>query len=323
MKKSTCEVSTTAEAIRGDSPALLEVMRAATLVAATEVTVMINGETGTGKELLARHVHASSPRAAGPFLAVNCSALPEPLAESLLFGHKKGAFTDAVSDSSGYVAEAEGGTLFLDEIGELPLSVQAKLLRLLESGECQPPGYAKPMHFDVRIVAATNRDLAREVEAGHFRQDLFYRLNVVPLLLPPLRHRLGDVRLLLQQFIEELATAYRLPAPRFTRAAWKILDRYHWPGNVRELRNFCERMVILSQGREVDDSNLPLELTAGGRSTATGFQLPKEGIQLERLEVQLISQALEYAQGNKTKAARLLGLTRDTLKYRLKKYAIG
>lgn len=306
----------------GQSPALLEVMRSASLVAATDVTVLVTGETGTGKELMARYIHQRSPRDNAAFVAVNCSALPEALAESLLFGHKKGAFTDAVEDSRGYVAEAQQGTLFLDEVGELPLGVQAKLLRFLENGECQPPGYSMPLHYDTRVVAATNRDLMAEVKAGRFREDLFYRLNIVPLTLPSLRRRTGDVRILLDQFLLDLAVQHRLLPPRFTRAALKQLDQYHWPGNVRELRNFCERMVILFNGREVDVTNLPAELTSSRLPRENGFRLPEEGIELESLEIQLIDQALEYAHGNKTRAARLLSLTRDTLKYRLKKYSI-
>ncbi|MGV6817491.1 MAG: sigma-54 interaction domain-containing protein [Thiotrichales bacterium] len=309
--------------ITGESPALQEVMRSASLVAATDVTVLVTGETGTGKELMARYIHARSPREGSAFVAVNCSALPEALAESLLFGHKKGAFTDAIENNQGYVAEAEHGTLFLDEVGELPLSVQAKLLRFLENGECQPPGYSRTIRYDVRVVAATNRDLMAEVEAGRFREDLFYRLNIVPLELPSLRRRSGDVRLLLDSILLDLAVQHRLLPPRFTRAALKVLEQYHWPGNVRELRNFCERMLILFNSREVDVTNLPAEILKRPERRHSGFQLPKEGIELESLEIELIDQALEYTRGNKTQAARLLGLTRDTLKYRIKKYAIA
>ena len=308
----------------GNSPELTAMMRAARLVAMTDAPVLIQGESGTGKELLAARVHADSPRRSGPMITVNCAALPESLAESLLYGHRRGAFTGAVSDQPGYILQANGGTLFLDEIGDLPLAVQAKLLRFLESGECQPVGQSTCVRADVRILAATNRNLSADIAAGRFRQDLFYRLNVVPLCLPPLRTRGDDIALLLRHHSEQLAQRYDLAAPRFSRSALHQLQSYAWPGNVRELRNLCERLVILCGGREITPDNLPAEIRQPSTrdSKHVGFHLPPEGVRLDEVEVTLIRQALEHTSGNRTHAARLLGLTRDTLLYRLKKYAI-
>jgi len=309
----------------GEAPALREVCNAARIVAATDVTVLIEGESGTGKELFARALHEHSRRAGAPFVSVNCAALPETLAESLLFGHARGAFTGAVAEHAGHVREADGGTLFLDELAELPMGVQAKLLRFLESGEFQPVGQARPGKADVRVVAATHRELRAEVSAGRFRADLYYRLAVVPLRLPSLRERGADVERLAQAFCEALAERHGVAAPRWSAAALSVLRRYDWPGNVRELRNLCERMVILCPGRTLGAENLPAELLAGGgviEDTAAAFALPASGVRLDDLEQGLIRQALERTQGNRSRAARLLGITRDTLLYRLKKFAI-
>ncbi len=307
----------------GRSPQLQEVTRAAGLVACTDVTVLITGESGTGKELLARAIHQESPRHNGPFVCVNCGSLSQDLAESTLFGHRKGSFTTALRDHEGHVGAAEGGTLFLDEVGELGAGIQAKLLRFLESGESQALGAAQPRTANVRIIAATNRNLAREVAGGSFREDLFYRLNVIPLEMPPLRARSGDIDLLLEHFTAELAERHCLAVPVYTTATAELVRRYAWPGNVRELRNFCERMVVLFAGRTTAPENLPAELRGQGAARArAGFRLPAGGIRLDELEQDLIRQALERTAGNRTRAARLLGLTRDTLLYRLKKYAI-
>ncbi len=309
----------------GESPEFRAVTRAAQLVAATDVTVLILGESGTGKELLAQAIHRESRRAAQPLIAINCAALPENLAESELFGHRKGAFTGAVSDHPGRIRMAAGGTLFLDEVGELPLSIQAKLLRFLESGECQGVGQTAPEKMDVRVVAATNRDLYADVKAGRFREDLYYRLHVVPLELPPLRMRTGDLPLLLQSFTTTLAQQHSLEPPLYHAAALSAMAHYPWPGNIRELRNLCERMLVLFSGRIVHPENLPREFrspSAQRSSSADGFALPDQGIRLDDLEIHMIRQALEKTLGNRSRAARLLGLTRDTLLYRMKKYAI-
>ncbi len=310
--------------LTGQSPTLRTVVHAAQVIAATDVTTLILGESGTGKERLATALHQASRRAAAPLVTVNCAALPEALAEAELFGARKGAFTGAQHDREGRIGAADGGTLFLDEIGELPLAIQAKLLRFLESGECQPLGDHRPRRVDVRVIAATHRDLAADAAAGRFRADLYYRLNVVPLTLPPLRERREDIALLARRLSEELATRHGLSAPRFSRAALKRLEQHPWPGNVRELRNLCERLVILLGGRTIEPENLPLEIAAPEAATGQrGFALPEEGIRLEELEAEMIRQALARTDGNRSRAARLLGLSRDTLLYRLKKYALA
>lgn len=306
----------------GDSPEFQAVLRSAAVVAATDVTVLILGESGTGKELLARAVHSASRRAGQPLVSINCAALPDGLAESELFGHRKGAFTGAVSDYPGRIRMAAGGTLFLDEVGELSPAIQAKILRFLETGECQSVGSTDCQRLDTRLVAATHRDLHAMVRAGRFREDLYYRLNVVPLELPPLRERSGDVPLLIRILTEQLARQHGMPPPRYGKAALRLLERYAWPGNVRELRNFCERMVILCSGLEVGPDNLPVELRQADPAAPLAFELPAGGISLVELEQAILRQALERSQGNCSRAARLLGLTRDTFLYRLKKYAI-
>ncbi|MCU7851574.1 MAG: sigma-54 dependent transcriptional regulator [Candidatus Thiodiazotropha sp. (ex Monitilora ramsayi)] len=311
----------------GQAPEFQSVLRAMRIVSATDATVLVTGESGTGKELLAKALFESSRRRDKPFVTVNCAALPVQLAESELFGHRKGAYTGATSDGIGKMQAANGGTLFLDEIGELPLQVQAKLLRFLETGECQPVGQPMSQRVDVRIIAATNRDLSQAVEEGTFRGDLYYRLYVVPLELPPLRDRPGDVSLLMKGLTETLAAQYSLLPPRYSKSTMKILNGYRWPGNVRELKNFCERMLILFSGRTIEPTNLPSEFQQAVAPKATvtsdGFQLPDQGIRMDELEANLIEQALYKTAGNRSRAARLLGLSRDTLLYRMKKYAIA
>ncbi|MEJ2692856.1 MAG: sigma-54 dependent transcriptional regulator [Candidatus Thiodiazotropha sp.] len=311
----------------GQAPEFQTVLRAMRIVSATDATVLVTGESGTGKELLAEALYENSRRRDRPFITVNCAALPVQLAESELFGHRRGAFTGASSDGVGKMQAADGGTLFLDEIGELPLAVQAKLLRFLETGECQPVGQPLSQRVDVRIITATNRNLSQAVKEGSFRSDLYYRLYVVPLELPPLRERSGDIPLLMKGLTEELAQQYGLQPPRYSKAALKVLNGYRWPGNVRELKNFCERMLILFSGRLVEPLNLPAEIQRhqihNNPPVADGFELPEQGIRMEELEVSLIKQALSKTAGNRSRAARLLGLSRDTLLYRMKKYAIA
>jgi DNA-binding NtrC family response regulator len=310
----------------GQAPEFQSILRAMRIVSATEATVLVTGESGTGKELLARALYENSRRRDKPFVTVNCAALPVQLAESELFGHRRGAFTGASADGVGKMQAANGGTLFLDEIGELPLPVQAKLLRFLETGECQSVGQPLSQRVDVRIIAATNRDLSLAVKEGTFRSDLFYRLYVVPLELPPLRERSGDIPLLMKGLTEGLANQYGLQPPRYSKASMKVLNHYSWPGNVRELKNFCERMLILFSGRFIEPTNLPAEFQQLQRAplatVSNGFELPDQGICMEELEVSLIEQALNKTAGNRSRAARLLGLSRDTLLYRMKKYAI-
>lgn len=310
----------------GKSPTFSALLRAASLTAAADVTLLITGESGTGKELLAQAVHQQSKRKDGPFVAINCAALPDTLAESELFGHKKGAFSGAVNNHKGRIPAANNGTLFLDEVGELSLATQGKLLRFLESGECQSVGSTHSSHSDTRIITATNRDLRSMVQAGQFREDLFYRLNIVPLEMPPLRQRAGDIPLLLNTMLAQSADEHGLEPPRITPPARDVLQQYPWPGNVRELRNFCERIVILFAGSVVDIDNLPLEIRqpqAQSPSHNGAITLPEDGIKLAELERELIKQALQRTRGNRSKAAGLLGLTRDTLLYRLKKYALA
>ena len=306
----------------GNDPALMEVLNAARVVAATDVSTLIYGESGTGKELLARFLHRNGPRSDRPFVSVNCAALPETLAESLLFGHRKGAFTGATADHEGHIRAATGGTLFLDEVAELPATVQAKLLRFLESGEVLPVGSSTPLRVDVRIVTATHRDLSREVAAGRFREDLFYRLNVVPLQMPALREHAGDIPMLLEHFSREFARRHNLQLPRFNRAVRTLLKQYYWPGNVRELRNLCERLTVLLPGQEITPHNLPVEFRTEAETLPSVIQLPPEGVVLAELERNLIQQALARTRGNRSRAARLLGISRDTLLYRLKKFAL-
>ena len=307
----------------GESPEFQALLRSAQIVAATDVSVLVQGETGTGKELLARAIHESSPRAGAPFVAINCAALPEGLAESQLFGHRRGAFTDARSDHPGYIRSAGGGTLFLDEVGELSLNTQARLLRFLELGEVQGVGEHSARRVDVRVIAATNRDLRSLVEEGRFRQDLYYRLDVVPLTLPPLRERPADIAPLAEHFTACFARQHGLERPRFSDASARRLKRYGWPGNIRELRNLCERLCVLLPGKTLEPANLPADILEQAPTAGARFRLPPGGIRLDELEIDMIRQALAHAQGNKSRAARLLGLSRDTLLYRLKKYAIS
>ncbi len=308
-------------ALMGQSPNFEAMLRSAKMVAVTDVTVLICGETGTGKELLAKALQEHSPRAKKPFITLNCAALPESLVESELFGHRRGAFTGAVENQTGRLQAASGGTLFMDEVDSLPLAVQAKLLRFLESGDIQPVGDTAAQRVDVRIIAATNTNLEEKIAKGEFRQDLYYRLNVVPLEIPPLRERMGDIHLLMNHFLNHFSAAHKLTAPTLSNDALAILLKHEWPGNVRELRNVCERFCILMAGRHIEEASLPDDI-AGPPAEADEFILPTEGIDLEQLEIFLIQQALERTQDNRTHAARLLGISRDTLLYRMKKYSM-
>jgi transcriptional regulator with PAS, ATPase and Fis domain len=309
--------------IIGESPALESLIRSARVVAATDVTVLIKGETGTGKEVLARAIQQDSPRANKPFITLNCAALPESLVESEIFGHKKGAFTGAVSDKQGLFSAANGGTLFLDEINSLPINVQSKLLRFLENGESMPIGGTTPDILDIRIIAATNADLNSLVSAGEFRRDLYFRLNVVPLELPPLQQRTEDIEQLAQHFFTAFATAHSLDVPSLHKQTAKILHQYKWPGNIRELRNLCERLCILLPGQVIEAKHLPKEFSLSNQTASCDdFILPAAGLQLDELESNMINQALERTKGNRSKSARLLGISRDTLLYRMQKHGL-
>ena len=312
------------KSIIGQSPVFENVLRSAKLVAATDVTVLIKGATGTGKEVLATTIQKASARADKPFIPLNCASLTESIVESELFGHCKGAFTGASANKMGLFKAADGGTLFLDEINSLPLAIQAKLLRFLESGECLCVGGTKPYKVDVRIISATNHDLNELITAGVFRQDLFFRLNVVPLELPSLLDRCEDLEQLTRHFLTHFASEYSIEAPVFSRQTLKKLRTYAWPGNIRELRNLCERLSILLAGKTIEPENLPPEFTSTKDNTLKAdFLLPERGLNLESLESNLIHQALTRTRGNRSKSARLLGISRDTLLYRIQKHGLA
>jgi two-component system response regulator HydG len=311
------------ERLIGQSPNFEALLRSVRILAATDVTVLIMGETGTGKELLAQAIQQHSPRSSKPFIIINCAALPEGLVESELFGHRKGAFTGAVGSQVGRLAAANGGTVFLDEIDSLPIALQAKLLRFLETGEIQPVGETHTSTVNVRLIAATNANLQDRIAEGRFRQDLYFRLNVVPLEIPPLRERPGDVSALVNHFMGRFAAEHKLPEATFSKAALNRLTAYAWPGNVRELRNVCERLAILLAGRTIEDTNLLPEILPRAPAQQSLFDLPESGIDLKRVEIDLIRQALQRTNGNRSRSARLLGISRDTLLYRMQKYGIS
>lgn len=310
----------------GKSSSMMKIYEVIKQVAPTKTNILICGESGTGKELIARAIHFSGPNREQPFVAVNCAAIPEQLLESELFGHTKGAFTGAVSQSEGYLGAADGGTLFLDEIGELPLALQVKILRLLQEKCFQKVGSPKEISVDLQFIAATNLDLMAAVESGAFRQDLFYRLNVIRIDLPPLRQRQQDIPLLLQHFLHKYTIEYKRDFESFSPEVTRTLMDYDYPGNIRELENIVERCVILETGEKViSAATLPqlLQHQAPGSLTTT---LPDEGLDLEevvtKLETDLIGQALQKSHGNKTQAAKLLGLSFRSLRYRLDKYEL-
>ena len=282
-------------------------------------TVLLTGESGTGKDLAAKVIHYSSGRASKPFMNITCSALPETLLESELFGHERGAFTGADRQKRGLIESADGGTVFLDEIGEMVPLLQAKLLRFLEEKSFKRVGGAQDVKVDVRVIAATNRSLQDEVRKGHFREDLFYRLNVMAVDLPPLRDRKGDVALLVDHYVDNFNTEFRKKIRGVSPGAMAALQAYPWRGNVRELRNAVERAMLLAEGNELNESHFPmLSATEGELTTSMG--LPGEGINLEALERSLVVQALERSGWNQTKAATLLGLNRDQIRYRIEKF---
>ncbi|MDF3070467.1 MAG: sigma-54-dependent Fis family transcriptional regulator [Polyangiaceae bacterium] len=312
----------------GLSESLVEVYRVIDRVADTTCTILVTGESGTGKELVARAVHRASPRAPKAFVAVNCGAIPEALLESELFGHARGAFTGAHANKVGRIAMAEGGTLFLDEIGEMPMSLQVKLLRVLQAREYSPVGDNRTLKADVRIVAATNVNLENAVQAGTFREDLYYRLNVIHLTVPALRERPEDVPLLMQHFLKKAKEKVgRTKIGGVSRAAAQILADYQWPGNVRELENTIERAVLLCQGDLIEPKDLPQRLCGLGVEKRMSPRLPDAGLDLrnavESFENQLIRQALERTKWNKKQAATLLGLNRTTLVEMLKRKRIN
>jgi DNA-binding NtrC family response regulator len=312
------------ESIIGRSKALLRVLEMASRVARRDSTVLIAGETGTGKELLARAIHQNSTRKDHAFVTINCGAIPKDLLESELFGHTKGSFTGAVAPKRGKVEVADGGTLFLDEVGELPLELQVKLLRLIQNGEIEKVGATGATNVNVRIIAATNRNLQALIDDGAFRKDLYYRLAVVPLTLPPLRERIDDIPELVQHLFLKAKQKQNVPQLRLPSSLLPHFSGYGWPGNVRELENVIERLVVLSVSDEITLADLP-DFLQRERSHADAIELnlPPGGISLERVERDLIVRALEKFNWNQTQAARYLDISRRTLIYRMEKFAIS
>ncbi len=310
----------------GDDAAIVPVLALLAQVADTGCTVLITGESGTGKELAARSLHAGSSRKGKPFVAVNCAAIPPTLVESELFGHVRGAFTGATTSRTGRFAQADGGTIFLDEIGEMELAVQAKLLRLIQDGELYPVGEETPTKVDVRILAATNRNLEAEVANGRFRADLFWRLNVIPVEMPKLKSRPSDIGALCGHFLAKANERHRRQVSDIDPQAMTALKAYHWPGNIRELENVLERLVIVKGAGVLGVADLPVQIRTPRATPATGTEipeLPKDGTDLramlEAVEDRMIGEALERTGGNKNRAAELLGLNRTTLVEKLRR----
>jgi len=301
------------------SAAFTEVYDLAMRVTGVDTPLLVLGESGSGKELLARSVHSHSPRSQAPFLALNCAALTESLLESQLFGHIKGAFTGALQNRQGLLAAAEGGTLFLDEIGELSAALQAKLLRVLQQGEYLPVGSTRTLQADVRFIAATNKDLEAEVAAGHFREDLFYRLNVISLELPPLRQRREDIDPLIEHFLDKMARRLNQPPKQVSPEVRQVLAAYDWPGNVRELENVIERGVVLARGETLTLDLLPGKLRPA-EPASVGDLLPS--FSLRDAEVLQVRRALDETGWNKSRAAQLLGVTRKTLDKKIRDFAL-
>jgi two-component system response regulator AtoC len=302
-------------------PRMVQILGVVERVAPTQATVMIYGESGTGKELIARAIHRLSTRESKPFVEVHAGALPETLLESELFGYEKGAFTGAVMAKPGRFELANGGTLFLDEVGDISLGVQVKLLRVLQERRFERLGGTRSIDVDVRVVAATNQDLQQLIADGAFREDLFYRLNVVPITLPPLRQRQGDVPRLVAHFLDK----YHAGNKTISNDAMQALGAYAWPGNIRELENTIERIVILAPGDEIGVEDLPAEVRAGapaGAKRTHVFELPDQGLDLEELEMDLLQQALDHSAGNATKAAKLVGLTPKTFEARMQRLGL-
>jgi DNA-binding NtrC family response regulator len=305
----------------GDSAAIQALRSMVSRVAASPAsTVLLTGESGTGKDLMAKVIHYASDRSGKPFMNITCSALPEQLLESELFGHERGAFTDARMQKKGLLEMADGGTVFLDEIGEMTPGLQSKLLRFLEEKSFKRVGGSHDIRVDVRVVAATNRNLEQEVAKQRFRADLFFRLNVLPIEMPPLRARPDDIPMLVEYFIDGFNTEFRKRTKGATPAAHALLQRYGWPGNIRELRNVIERAMLLSDSEWLDARDFTV--TTSAISAGNNFELPATGVNLEELERSLVEQALKRSGGNQTKAGTFLGLNRDQVRYRIEKFGL-
>ena len=304
----------------GDSPAAQRIRALVAEVAPADITVLLTGESGTGKEIVARAIHTRSRRREGPFIAVNSAALPDALIESELFGHVRGAFTGAVSDRLGRFQMADRGTLFLDEIGDLSAKGQADLLRVLEDGMFRPVGSPKPVRADVRIIAATNRELEQAAAEGRFRDDLFYRLNIVEIRLPPLRERAEDIPTLAEVFLAHFCAKHQRRRKKFAREVLDYFLALRWPGNIRQLRNICERLVVTAPGATIQLADLPETLTRTSQRD-TAFTV-RAGLTLAQVEAELIRQTLQKVTRNRVEAARLLGISKRTLQYKLKRYRL-
>jgi DNA-binding NtrC family response regulator len=307
--------------IIGRSPQMQDIFATILRVAPSRATVLLAGESGVGKDLIARAIHFHSPRAEKQMVKINCTSIPENLMESELFGYEKGAFTGAQTSKPGKFEQADGGTVFLDEIGDVPAVIQVKLLRVLQEREFERLGSNKTQHIDVRVIAATNQDLRRALEDGTFREDLYYRLNVVPMDIPPLRARKEDIPYLAKHFVTKLAPESGTHVTSITEAAIDKLLTYDWPGNVRELENVIERSLVMATGEKLDAADIRLDMTLRPRQVTGDFSLPG-GMSLDQYEQEIIKQALKKADGNKSQAARLLGLTRNALRYRLTQMGI-
>ena len=312
------------EGIVGRAKSLLRVLDQASRVAQRDTTVLIQGETGTGKELMARAIHQNSPRKNAPFVTINCGSIPKELVEAELFGYTRGAFTGAHTTKPGKIELADGGTLFLDEVGELPLDAQVKLLRVLQQGEIAKIGAAEVQKVDVRVVAATHRNLQAMIEDATFREDLYYRLAVVPLMLPPLRERREDIPELVKHLFNKAKERHGIADVELASSVVQHLTHYRWPGNVRELENVLERMLVLSSSNLISEADLPEEIRRHPPdSSLFWIELPEEGVSLEAVERELILRALEQAKGNQTKAAKYLDISRRTLIYRMEKHGLS
>ncbi|MDH4101064.1 MAG: sigma-54 dependent transcriptional regulator, partial [Nitrospirota bacterium] len=310
--------------IIGRSPKMQDVFRLIRMVASSQATVLIEGESGTGKELVAKAVHFSGQRRDKPFVDANCAAIPANLLESEFFGHEKGAFTGAISRRIGRFEQANGGTLFLDEVGEIELPLQVKLLRAIQERKFERVGGNSSVSVDIRLIAATNRDLKESVKEGRFREDLYFRLNVIKITLPPLRERREDIPLLVEHFLKKYAEQERKNVNSVSPEAMKQLLDYHWPGNVRELENTMERALVICQGNTITSDELPYEMTLSNPSVSSGgMVMPAENAcNLSEMEREMIVRALEKTRGNKSKAAGILGISRKVLYARLKEYEI-
>ncbi|NTV49927.1 MAG: sigma-54-dependent Fis family transcriptional regulator [Geobacteraceae bacterium] len=309
--------------MQGDHPKMKEVFRIVAKIAPSNSTVLIVGESGTGKELIARAIHEGSPRRDKPFIAINCAAIPDTLIESELFGHEKGSFTGANAREIGIFEAADGGTVFLDEIGEMNVAMQAKLLRAIQEKEVRRVGGKVNIALDVRLVSATNKELEQEIKKGTFREDLFYRLNVIRVNLPPLRERGSDIKTLAEFFLERYSKAAGITMDGISKQTLKLLMNYSWPGNVRQLESVIERSILMAESNYIEPGDLPTEITAcGSLAGGINFDLPAEGIDFEALEKGLIIKAMERAEWVIGKAAPLLGMSYKTLQYRLDKFEI-